>query len=106
MYDHATRMRRRLRPKTIALYARNLFGQFRWTLLLLVGAVILGGALYHATPHAQLHGERPSLFLAFYCAWMALFAQGVLQPPETWYLVLISGLYPLIGYGLVVEGAV
>jgi hypothetical protein len=99
-------MRRRLTSRRIALYARNLFGQFRWTVMLLATAVLLGGELFHLTPHAQLHGERPSLFLSLYCAWMALFAQGVLQPPETWYLVLVSGLYPLIGYGLVVEGAV
>jgi hypothetical protein len=37
---------------------------------------------------------------------MALFAQTIFSPPETWYLALLDGVYPLIGFGLVGEGVV
>src|SRR5947208_1902441 len=55
--------------------------QFRWTLLALTAAVLLGGLLYVITPHAQLGGRRPAPLMALLSAWMALFAQPVLAPP-------------------------
>jgi hypothetical protein len=97
-------MRRDLR--TIILFARRLLHDFRWTLGLLLGAVLLGGALYVITPHASLGNRPPPLFTALYGAWMALFAQPILSPPETWYLALLCGVYPLLGFGLVGEGVV
>jgi voltage-gated potassium channel Kch len=39
-------------------------------------------------------------------AWLAMFGEPMLSPPETWYLALLIGLYPLLGFGLVGEGIV
>jgi hypothetical protein len=100
------RARSRRHPRTIYLFARRLVHEFRWTLALLAGAVLLGGALYAATPMQQLGGRPPDPLTALFGAWMALFAQPVLLPPETWYLELLCGIYPLLGFGLVGEGVV
>jgi hypothetical protein len=99
-------MAHRRSARALFLYSRALLRQFRYTLLLLGLAVVLGGALYHATPHRQLGGECPSSLNSLYGAWMALFAQPILSPPETWYLAILCGLYPLIGFGLIGEGVV
>jgi len=79
---------------------------FRWTLALLAAAVLLLGTLYAVTPHASLGGQRPSIMNAMFGAWMALFAQPILMPPERWYLAAACGVYPLLGFGLVGEGIV
>ncbi len=99
-------MRLRRRIQTIFLYARRIVFNFRWTLLLLLSAEMLLGVLYSVTPHASLGGQPPSLFISFYGAWMALFAQPILNPPETWYLAVLYGIYPVLGFGLVGEGIV
>jgi voltage-gated potassium channel len=88
------------------LFARWLADEFRWTLALLMGAVVLLASAYVLTPHAALGGRCPSLATSLYGAWMALFAQPIFSPPETWYLALLCGLYPLLGFGLVGEGVV
>jgi hypothetical protein len=69
-------------------------------------AVLLLGTLYAVTPHAAFGGHPPDLLTAFFGAWMALFAQPILMPPERWYLALLCGAYPLLGFGLVGEGIV
>ena len=97
-------MRRDVR--TIVLFGVRLLREFRWTLGLLVGAVLLLGTLYAGTPLVALGGQRPSLFTAFFGAWMALFAQPMSMMPERWYLALLCGVYPLLGFGLVGEGVV
>ena len=97
---------RRRRARTIALYVKSLVGEFRWTLLFLIAAQAVGTTLYVITPHAALGGRAPSLMQAFYGAWMALFAQPILSPPETWYLTLVCAIYPLFGFILVGEGIV
>ena len=81
--------------------------EFRWTL----GSIDDGGAAAAApctrvTPHAALGGRPPDLLASFFGAWMALFAQPILTPPERWYLELVCGVYPLLGFGLVGEGIV
>jgi voltage-gated potassium channel len=96
---------RRSDPRTIYLFARRMLREFRWTLALLMMAVLLLGTLYAVTPLAQLGGHRPDPFAAFFSAWMALFAQTIL-PAERWYLELLCGVYPLLGFGLVGEGVV
>src|SRR5262245_56866026 len=80
--------------------------QFRYTLLALALSVVVGSALYAVTPHAAPGGQRPPLLTAAFGAWMALFAQPIYSPPETWYLALLCGVYPLLGFGLVGEGMV
>lgn len=100
------RARRRRDLRTIYLFARRLLWEFRWTLALLMMAVLLLGTLYAVTPHAQLGGRPPDLITSFFGAWMALFAQPILMPPERWYLEVLCGIYPLLGFGLVGEGIV
>jgi hypothetical protein len=80
--------------------------EFRWTLVAIVAAVLLGGALYAITPHAELGGAPPSLMTSLYAAWMALFAEQTLTPPQTWYLALLNGVYALLGFVLIGEGIV
>jgi hypothetical protein len=87
------------------LFARRLIGEFRWTLTMMVMAVLLLGTLFAVTPHLSLGGKPPDLITSFYAAWMALFAQPVL-PPERWYLMILCGLYPLFGFVLIGEGIV
>src|SRR5262249_5923658 len=70
------------------------------------GALVLGTLLYAVTPHRALNGAPPSLPMAIYGAWMALFAQPIFSPPETWYLELMHALYPLLGVVLIGEGIV
>jgi hypothetical protein len=100
------RARKRRDLRTIYLFAGRMVLDFRWTLTLLAAAVLLLGTLYAVTPHASLGGQRPSIMNAMFGAWMALFAQPILMPPERWYLAAACGIYPLLGFGLVGEGIV
>jgi voltage-gated potassium channel len=100
------RAHRRRDLRTRYLFVVRLARDFRWTLWLLSGAVVFATALFAITPHAQLGGQRPSIWTSLFCAWMALFAQPVLSPPQTWYLALIGAIYPLFGFVLVGEGVV
>jgi hypothetical protein len=100
------RAQRRRDLRTIYLFAARMLGEFRWTLILLAAAVVLLATLYALTPHVQLGGKPPDLMTAFFGAWMALFAQPILTPPETWYLAALCGVYPLLGFGLIGEGVV
>jgi hypothetical protein len=92
--------------RTPALYVLTLLREFRWTLALLIAAVLLGGSLYLITPHKEFGGQPPPPLIAFLGAWMAMFAQPMLTPPETWYLAILCGVYPLLGFGLIGEGIV
>jgi Trk K+ transport system NAD-binding subunit len=97
------RLRRRFRPIVLARYAIVLGARFRYTLLLLFLLVVVGTIAFWIPPH---NGARVSVGDAMFAAWMALFAQSVWSPPETWYLDLLGGLYPLFGFVLVGEGIV
>jgi voltage-gated potassium channel len=99
------RVKRRV-VRTGLLYARGLLYEFRWTALGLAAALALGGALHWMTPLEALGHRRPDVLTALYGAWMALFAQPVSSPPETWYLALVDGVYPLVGVALIGEGVV
>jgi hypothetical protein len=98
--------RRRVSLRVVALYVLRLAREFRWTMVSLVSAVLFGAFLFSITPHAQLGGRTPSPVLSLFAAWMALFAQQVLTPPETWYLQVLCGVYPMLGFVLVGEGIV
>lgn len=89
----------------MVLYVVTIAREFRWTLLTLALCVLVGGLIFSLSPHSQFGGRPPPLSLAFFCAWMALFAQQVL-PPEVWYIQLLEGVYPLLGFVLVGEGIV
>ncbi len=97
---------RRRSLRTAWLYLRVLLRRFRFTLFVLVGALLFGALLYGVTPHQALAGARPSVPMALYGAWMALFAQPIFNPPETWYLELMHAVYPLLGVVLIGEGIV
>src|SRR5947199_5507504 len=68
-------------------------------------AVLLPGTVWAGTPLEALRGQRPGPFASYFSACMALFAQTIL-PAERWYLELLCGVYPLLGFGLVGEGIV
>lgn len=89
------------------LYARALIWTFRWTLALAIAAVMLGGFLFSITPHPRsLGGAKPDTLMSLYGAWSALYGQALFSPPEAWYLEVLHGLYPLIGFVLLGEGVV
>jgi Trk K+ transport system NAD-binding subunit len=98
--------RRRRSISTGLLYARTILRRFRWTLAVLVVALAVGTVLYLVTPQSALNGQTPPLHTALYGAWMALFAQPIFNPPETWQLAVVDALYPLLGFVLVGEGIV
>jgi voltage-gated potassium channel len=91
---------------TFLRYTRVLVWEFRVTLVALVVGLALGTALYAATPMDSLGGRRPSLLLSALASWMHFFGEPLLGATEKWYLVLIAGVYPLVGFGLIGEGIV
>jgi hypothetical protein len=101
----ATSLARRRDARTPLLYALALLREFEGTLIGLILCVAIGGALYAITPAKEYNGAQPPLMIAFLAAWLAMFAQPILMP-DTWYLGLLCGIYPLLGFGLVGEGIV
>jgi voltage-gated potassium channel len=93
-------------PRAFWLYARVLIWEFRVTLGMVTGAVLLASVLFAFTPQASLAGGTPDADTALYAAWMALFGEPVFSPPATWYLAVVNGFYPLLGIVLVGEGVV
>jgi voltage-gated potassium channel len=104
--DLRTIRARRRDLRTPVLYVWTLVREFRLSLLLLAIAVLIGGALYAITPHQEFGGNPPPLIDCFLGAWLAMFAQPIFAPPATWYLAILVGFYPLLGFGLVGEGIV
>lgn len=88
------------------LYVRALIIQFRWTLVVLALFLLFGTILHHITPQRDLDGRRPDLLNSLYATWMAMLAQPEFQHPETWYLTMLNGCYPLVGFVLIGEGVV
>jgi voltage-gated potassium channel len=97
----------RLRPvRTAALYVRALLYEFRWTLIGLAAVVALGTVLYLRSPE-EFDDKRPRTVLnAMFASWMAMLAQPINAPPTNWYLNLLCGIYPVIGFVLIGEGVV
>ncbi len=81
------------------LYACALFKEFRWTFLALAVALALGAGLIRISDHHQ------RFLVSLYYAWMFLLGQ-TLNPPETWYIALVSAIYPLLGFLLFGEGII
>ena len=90
----------------LALYLLALLREFRWTIFALIGAVCFATLLFWITPHDDLGGKRPTFFMALYGGWMALLAQPLFNPPQTWYLTLLCGFYPMMGAIIIGEGVV
>src|SRR4051812_31844044 len=99
-------VRQRSRAYVGVLYFLAMLREFRWTLAIFFAFVALGTVLFAVTPHDVLGHRRPSLLLAAYCTWMAMLAQPVYNPPETWYLTALASLYPVLGFVLIGEGIV
>jgi len=93
------------RIRTAGLYLRAIVFEFRWTLLGLAFVLALGTFLYLHTPSE--FETHPRTFLnALFATWMAMLAQPINSPPTTWYLNLLCGFYPVIGFVLIGEGVV
>ncbi|HET6246259.1 MAG TPA: NAD-binding protein [Tepidisphaeraceae bacterium] len=99
------RMTLRRRAMIAALYFRAIIIEFRWTLILLATLVAFAAVLHRATPAARLEGQRVSFGDAIYDGWMALLAQPAYQKCP-WYLKIVYGLYPVMGFILIGEGIV
>jgi Trk K+ transport system NAD-binding subunit len=91
---------------TFLRYTRVIAWEFRATLIGLVVCVAVGAVVYAVTPMQSLGGQRPSLMLAALAAWMHLFGEPLLGPSEAWYVLLVSGVYRLVGFTLIAEGVV
>jgi voltage-gated potassium channel len=97
---------RRLRVHTTVLYVLALLKEFRASLGVLLVMLVVGTVLFHATP-AEFGGpERATLLNAVYAAWMAMLVNPVNPVPSTWYLTLLTGFYPVIGFVVIGEGVV
>jgi voltage-gated potassium channel Kch len=80
--------------------------EFRWTLLGLAFVVAVGTVLYLRSPGEFDEKRPPTVLNAMFAAWMAMLAQPINSPPSTWYLNLLCGIYPVIGFVLIGEGVV
>jgi voltage-gated potassium channel len=87
-------------------YARTLLYEFRWTILATTLAVGLAAVLFAITPQTALGGRRPDVLTSLFGGWSALFGQPLYSPPDTWYLVILHSVYPLLGVLLIGEGIV
>ena len=85
------------------LYLRMILIEFRWSVILLAGALCLGAiVISHATDAAGHHIPIP---IAIYDAWMSLLVQPYLDPLH-WYVGAIHMLYPILGFTIIGEGIV
>jgi Trk K+ transport system NAD-binding subunit len=100
----STRRRRDLR--TDLRYVRRVLREFRWTIAALLVALAVGGVLYRMAPERSLGGAHLTWEQSLYGAWMSLFAQPLYSPPDTWYLGVLAGVYPLLGVFFIGEGLV
>ena len=97
---------KRGRHRVIFRYAKVLLGEFRWTLLILGTAIVISASLHCLKGQPLPGGQRPSIGISIYAAWMSLFAQPLYTPPAPWYLLLAYAIYPVLGFILIGEGVV
>jgi voltage-gated potassium channel len=105
-YPTVVHMTLRRRSRVVALYIRALVREFRLTLCVLATLVALGTVVHRMTPQDSLKGKYPPLGTSIYGGWMALLAQPLYTPPQPWYLMLLYGAYPVLGFILIGEGVV
>jgi voltage-gated potassium channel Kch len=87
-------------------YAVTLIREFRFTLGALAFVVLAGGAIYAVAPPEAFASPPPDFAgWPFLLSWLNLLGE-VLVPPRAWYLGLLAGVLPLVGFGLVGEGLV
>lgn len=93
--------------RTFVLYVVALLREFRITLLILLAALVLGSTLYGLNPaEFAAKGIPLNTFNALYASWMALLAQPINSPPTVWYLGILVGCYPILGFIVIGEGVV
>lgn len=102
----ALQRRKRRDLATLYRYTYKLVREFRGTIFALALVIVIGALAHRITPMSQLQGTAPPWSLSFFGAWMALFAQPLFSPPETWYLEIVVAVYPLLGVLLIGEGMV
>lgn len=96
--------RRRHSLRVAALYFGVLLREFRYTLLCLASAVVIGAIVFRFTPAPG--NPALSWVVSFYAGWMAMLAQPFYNTPPTWWIAAMCALYPLLGFVLVGEGVV
>ncbi len=65
-------------------------------------AVLLGGSLHLLLTESP----RSSALLSYYDAWMAMLGENVIAPTDSWVLMVVFGMYPLVGVLVIGEGIV
>jgi voltage-gated potassium channel len=89
--------------------ARNvmvLFRQFRGALIAFLLTVVGGGLVYYLLAQQAQDPQRPaSLMEAFYLALSMIFLQAGTEFPQVWYLQIFFFILPLLGLGILGQGA-
>jgi Trk K+ transport system NAD-binding subunit len=94
------------RSRTLLLYFLALLNEFRWSFFVFLTFLALGTVAFYLTPAEFGSPERATLLNAVYASWMSMLAQPVNAVPTTPLLVVICGLYPLVGLMVLGEGVV
>ncbi len=95
------------RPRLIFLYVLAMVREFRWTLVALSSAVLLGrGALLHHAARCAEWQPADDADQSVRGVDGGLLNQPLYNPPQTWYLTVLCALYPLVGAILIGEGVV
>jgi Trk K+ transport system NAD-binding subunit len=94
------------RSRTILLYALALLYEFRWSFFIFLTFLVVGAVAFYATPEEFGRPEQRTVLNCVYASWMAMLAQPVNAMPSTALLVVVCGLYPLIGLMVLGEGVV
>lgn len=76
-------------------FARFLLWEFRWTLAVFWGLVLLGGVLLYVGYDKKSLGFDEACNVAFFL----MFTQPSIDFPGTWYLQPLFFLLPLVGLG-------
>lgn len=88
-------------------FARYLLWEFRWSLGVFWGLVLVGGVLIRLFYHdAGPSGEPLSLVEACYAVFLLIFLESYLDFPREWYLQPLFFLLPIIGLGAVADSLV
>src|SRR5262245_28660467 len=94
------------RIRVFVMYAFALAREFRGTISTIVVLMVIGTTAFALTPQTALNHRPPALPLAAFCSWMAFFGQVVFNPPETWVIEVLQGVYPIFGFVVLGEGVV
>ena len=97
----------RRRPTRLRIYIRyagHLLWEFRWSLGVFWGMVVLGGLLLSRNYHHD--GQGLPFPAACYAVFMLIFLEPMLDFPDEWYLQPLFFLLPIVGLGAVADSLV